>query len=86
MVKITEPWKFEEFDAERSNSSGDIVSLLRNNEDYQWPGILGENAPPTMSSTLARESLKIHGMQPLSDEMLLKNQELTSMQNFSFLN
>ena len=58
MAKITEPWKFEEFDAERSNSSGDIVSLLRNNEDYQWPGILGENAPPTMSSTLARESLQ----------------------------
>ena len=54
-----EKWNFEEYDIDRSNTSGDfgnVVSKL--GEAYDCPGVLKVNSPQAMASLLARESIQ----------------------------
>ena len=50
-------WHWEPFDPDRTNMSGDISKLFRN-EPVKSPGILAVDAPPAEASVLAREVIQ----------------------------
>ena len=54
---MTDVWDWEEIDAGRSGSSGDLAKLFKN-EGAKNPGALKVGAPPTDATLLARESIQ----------------------------
>mgnify|MGYP001232958533 FL=1 len=52
-------WTFEEYDIDKSNTSGDFGNVVsRLGDAYDCPGVLKVNSPQAMASLLARESIQ----------------------------